>query len=72
MVRIGRDVWIIVAALSPESIHEFAATKNAALDDPEFVRTYQALDETIDWDPRDPRLHALATDAAAWDAQAQG
>ncbi|WP_431930019.1 MerR family transcriptional regulator [Nonomuraea jabiensis] len=68
MMRIERDVWIIVTTLSPESIPEFVATKNAALDDPEFVRIYQALDEAIDWDPRDPRLPALAADVAAWDA----
>ncbi|MEV0590374.1 hypothetical protein [Nonomuraea cavernae] len=40
MVRIERDIWIIIAAPSPESIHESVATKNAALDDPEFVRPH--------------------------------
>ncbi|MFI7131617.1 MerR family transcriptional regulator [Nonomuraea sp. NPDC050153] len=68
MMRIERDVWIIVTTLSPESIREFVATKNAALDDPEFVRIYRALDEAMDWDPRDPRLPALAADVTAWDA----
>ncbi|WP_214416162.1 MerR family transcriptional regulator [Sphaerisporangium fuscum] len=67
MIRVERDVWIIVAALSPESIPEFVAAKNAALDDPEFLRIYRALDEAIDWDPGDPRLPALAADVAAWD-----
>ncbi|MFI9550185.1 MerR family transcriptional regulator [Nonomuraea endophytica] len=68
MIRIERDVLIIIEALSPESIPAVVATKNAALDDPEFVRIYHALDEAIDWDPRDPRLPALAADVAAWAA----
>ncbi|MBB5081758.1 MerR family transcriptional regulator [Nonomuraea endophytica] len=68
MIRIERDVLIIIEALSPESIPAVVATKNAALDDPEFVRVYHALDEAIDWDPRDPRLPALAADVAAWAA----
>lgn len=68
MMRIERDVWIILATLSPEWIPDYVATKNAALDDPEFVRIYRALDEAIDWDPRDPRLPALAADVAAWNA----
>lgn len=68
LTRIERDVWIIIGALSPESIPESVATKNAALDDPDFVRIYQALDKAIDWDPRDPRLPALAADVAAWAA----
>jgi DNA-binding transcriptional MerR regulator len=69
MVRIERDVWIMVAALSPQSLPEWIAAKNAAFADPEFQRLYLACDKALDWDPDDPRLTDLAAAMAAWDAR---
>jgi DNA-binding transcriptional MerR regulator len=67
MVRIERDVWIMLVALSPRSVPGWVAEKNAALDDPEFRCVYLACDEALEWDPDDPRLTRLVTDIVAWD-----
>jgi DNA-binding transcriptional MerR regulator len=72
MVRIERDIWIMVAALSPQVVPEWVAEKNKALDDPDFRRLYMVCDESLTWDPSDPRLIALAADIAAWDARRSG
>lgn len=69
MLRIERDVWIMVVALSPHSVSDWVAVKNAALRDPQFRRLYLACDRALDWDPRDPRLIPLARDIAAWDSR---
>lgn len=69
MIRIERDVWIMLVALSPQSVPEWVADKNAALDDPEFRRLYLACDHALDWDPDDPRLTQLAEAIAAWDSR---
>ncbi|WP_127360643.1 hypothetical protein [Actinacidiphila soli] len=59
----------MVAALSPQSLPEWIAAKNAAFADPEFQRLYLACDKALDWDPDDPRLTDLAAAMAAWDAR---
>ncbi|MFD8543754.1 MerR family transcriptional regulator [Streptomyces sp. NPDC059649] len=71
MVRIERDSWIMLVALSPESVPEWVAGKHAALADPEFLRIYRACDQALDWDPDDPRVDRLAADIAAWAAGPQ-
>jgi DNA-binding transcriptional MerR regulator len=68
MIRLERDLWIMAAALSPEVIPDWVATKNQALDDPTFRRLYLACDHAMDWEPSDPRLVELADDIRAWDA----
>jgi DNA-binding transcriptional MerR regulator len=70
-VRIERDAWIIVAALSPELIPAWVTEKTAALADPEFRRLYLVCDEAFDWEPADPRLVKLAEDMVAWSSQRQ-
>ncbi len=67
-VQIERDGWILVAALSPEVIPEWAGVKRAALEDPEFRRIYLLGDQALDWDPSDPRLGELADAMAVWAA----
>jgi DNA-binding transcriptional MerR regulator len=66
IVRIERDAWILVAALSPELIPAWVEEKTAAMADPEFRRVYHAVDEALDWDPADPRIAELADAMAAW------
>jgi DNA-binding transcriptional MerR regulator len=66
MVKVERDAWIVVAALSPEQVPRWAEEKLAALADPEFRRLYLATDEARGWDPDDPRIAKLAGDMAAW------
>jgi DNA-binding transcriptional MerR regulator len=67
-VQLERDGWILVAALSPEVIPEWAGVKRAALDDPDFRRIYLLCDQALDWDPADPRVPDLADAMAAWAA----
>ncbi|MFI6739911.1 MerR family transcriptional regulator [Nonomuraea sp. NPDC050451] len=69
LILVERDSWIMVAALAPQSIPQWVATKNAALDDPEFVQLYLACDQAMDWAPNDPRLGELADAIVAWNAR---
>ncbi|WP_030663815.1 MerR family transcriptional regulator [Streptomyces rimosus] len=69
LIRIERDVWIMLVALSPRSVPQWVAEKNAALADPDFRALYRACDEALDRAPDDPRLVELATAIAAWDAR---
>jgi DNA-binding transcriptional MerR regulator len=70
-VQIERDGWILVVALSPELVGEWASVKRAALDDPEFRRIYLLGDRAYDWDPADPRLGELADAMAVWAASSR-
>jgi len=70
-VQIERDAWILVVAMSPEVIPEWAGAKRAALDDPEFRRIYVLGDQALDWDPADPRIAELADAMAAWAASSR-
>jgi DNA-binding transcriptional MerR regulator len=70
-VQIERDAWILAVALSPEVIPEWASTKRAALDDPEFRRIYLLGDQAWDWDPADPRVAELADAMADWAASSR-
>ncbi|GAA1937108.1 MerR family transcriptional regulator [Nocardioides marmoribigeumensis] len=60
MVDAERDAWILVAAQLPERMPFFMAMKNQQLDDPRVAELYVELDEIVEWDPEDPRLHAVA------------
>jgi DNA-binding transcriptional MerR regulator len=68
-VRLERDGWILMVALSPESVQRWAQEKAAALTDPEFRRLYLVCDEALGWDPADPRLSELARRLASWHAR---
>ncbi|MGO9079436.1 MAG: MerR family transcriptional regulator [Streptosporangiaceae bacterium] len=68
-VRMERDGWILLSALSPELAAGWAGQKKAALDDPDFQRLYLAFDQARDWDPADPRLEQLAARALDWVTQ---
>jgi len=68
-VQMERDGWILMVALSPESVPGWAQEKAAAMADPEFRHLYLACDEAFDWDPADPRLAELADEMVRWGAQ---
>jgi DNA-binding transcriptional MerR regulator len=68
LIQIERDIWIMAVALTPELVPEWVASKQQALDDPDFRRLYLAIDRAMPWDPRDPRLAELAEDIRAWEA----
>ncbi len=68
-VQMERDGWILLSALTPELVAEWAGRKRAALDDLAFRRLYLAFDQARDWDPGDPRLEQLAEAALDWAAR---
>lgn len=65
-VRVERDAWILLTALSPGSVPEWVRAKKEALAHPESQGIYLALDEAFDWTPSDPRLPRLADRVMAW------
>ncbi len=52
-------------ALDPHLVPQRIRDKNAAFDDPETTRLYLACDQSVDWDPDDPRLDRLIDDLDA-------
>ncbi|MFJ5802337.1 MerR family transcriptional regulator [Streptomyces decoyicus] len=66
-VRLERDAWILMQALDPHVMRQRIREKNAGLDDPETMRLYLACDQSVDWDPHDPRLDRLIDDLDAWE-----
>ncbi|MEU5952022.1 MerR family transcriptional regulator [Streptomyces sp. NPDC047525] len=66
-VLLERDSWILMQALDPHVMPQRVRDKNAGLDDPETVRLLLACDQSVDWDPHDPRLDRLIDDLDAWE-----
>lgn len=70
-VQLERDSWILMQALDPRAMPRRIRDKNAGFDDPETTRLYLACDQSIDWDPHDPRLDRLIDDLDAWEIKHQ-
>ncbi|MBF6338808.1 MerR family transcriptional regulator [Nocardia abscessus] len=68
-VRLERDSWILMQALDPRAMPQRIREKNAGFDDPETTRLYLACDQSVDWDPHDPRLDQLIDDLDAWEIE---
>ncbi|MEV5240099.1 MerR family transcriptional regulator [Streptomyces cinnamoneus] len=66
-IRLERDAWILMKALDPGAMPQRIREKNAGFDDPETTRLYLACDQSVDWDPQDPRLDRLIDDLDAWE-----
>jgi DNA-binding transcriptional MerR regulator len=66
-VRLERDSWILMQALDPHVMPQRIRDKNAGFDDPETTRLYLACDQSVDWDPHDPRVDRLIDDMDAWE-----
>ncbi|MFI6533314.1 MerR family transcriptional regulator [Nonomuraea sp. NPDC050547] len=66
LVRVERDVWIMLTAQTPQAVPEWVAVKSAALDDPAFVELYRTISHALDWPPTDPRLPGLAEQITTW------
>ncbi|MFF2812656.1 MerR family transcriptional regulator [Streptomyces sp. NPDC058000] len=71
-VRLERDSWILMQALDPHAMPQRIREKNAGFDDPETTRLYLACDQSVDWDPDDPRLDRLIDDLDAWEITHEG
>lgn len=65
-LRMERDGWILMQAISPKEAAIWFAEKRDAIDDPEFRAIYLETDAAFDWSPDDPRLSPLADRAARW------
>ena len=68
-VLLERDSWILMQALDPHVMPQRIRDKNAGFDDPETTRLYLACDQSVDWDPHDPRLDRLIDDLDAWEVE---
>ncbi|TDC30507.1 MerR family transcriptional regulator [Micromonospora sp. KC213] len=66
-IRAERDSWILMQALDSHVMPQRIRDKNASFDDPETMRLYLACDQSVDWDPHDPRLDRLIDDMDAWE-----
>ncbi|MQS17164.1 MerR family transcriptional regulator [Streptomyces kaniharaensis] len=66
-VRLERDTWILLQALDPEAMQQGIKEKNASFDDAETVRLFLVCDQSMDWDPHDPRVDRLIEDLDAWE-----
>ncbi|UWZ59589.1 MerR family transcriptional regulator [Dactylosporangium aurantiacum] len=71
-VRLERDLWVLLHAVSPGSADGWVTDKLDALDDPEFQAIYLAYDAAFDLPPDDPGLPALAARARRWYATRSG
>lgn len=60
VVRVERDIWILVAAQLPEQMATFMALKRAQFEMPAFFGIYRDLVSTLDWEPDDRWVTALA------------
>ncbi|WP_280261403.1 MerR family transcriptional regulator [Nocardia abscessus] len=68
-IRLERDSWILMQALDPRAMPRRIREENAGFDDPETTRLYLACDQSVDWDPHDPRLDQLIDDLDAWEIE---
>lgn len=60
VIRLERDLWILVAAQLPEQMPTVMAIKRAQFDIPAFFSIYSDLVSTLDSEPEDPWVAALA------------
>ncbi|MEV5575968.1 MerR family transcriptional regulator [Spirillospora sp. NPDC052269] len=71
-VRLERDWSILMQASDPDAVSQWIRDKNAGFDDPEKMRLYLACDQSVDWDPHDPRVDRLINDLEAWEVAHEG
>ncbi|MGW0521792.1 MerR family transcriptional regulator [Crossiella sp. NPDC003009] len=68
-LRLERDTWILLRALDPEALPKWAADKKASFEDPETVRLFLRCDESLGWEPDDPRVEEFIEELYAWEVQ---
>ncbi|GAA3035256.1 MerR family transcriptional regulator [Streptomyces lactacystinicus] len=67
-VLLERDTWILHQALDPEAMRRGIREKNASFGDAETMRLFLLCDQSLDWEPDDPRVDRLIDDLDAWEA----
>jgi DNA-binding transcriptional MerR regulator len=65
-LRMERDGWILMQAVSPAQAAGWLAEKLDAISDPEFLAIYLDFDAAFGWSPDDPRLDPLAERSRRW------
>ncbi len=70
-IQLGRDLWILVQAISGKDAATLIDDKREAIQDPEFISIYLEIDAAFDWSPGDPRLNGLADRWKRWFAKRQ-
>ncbi|QUH04358.1 MerR family transcriptional regulator [Saccharopolyspora erythraea] len=68
-VLLERDTWILMQALDPDAMEQGIRDKTASFDDPETVRLYLLCDQSVDWDPDDPRVDQLIEELDRWELE---
>lgn len=71
-VQLERDWSILLQASDPDAVPQWIREKNAGFDDPEKMRLYLACDQSVDWDPHDPRVDRLIDDLESWEIEHEG
>jgi DNA-binding transcriptional MerR regulator len=59
-IEMERDGWIMVAAQVPQQIDAIIANKHKELDDPDMLKLYRLISESVDWSADEPRLVEIA------------
>jgi DNA-binding transcriptional MerR regulator len=71
-VQLERDTWILMQALDPRAMPPWIQDRNARFDDPAKTRQYLLCDQSVDWDPHDPRVDRLIDELDAWQREQEG
>ncbi|NNG21256.1 MerR family transcriptional regulator [Naumannella sp. ID2617S] len=64
-LEIEREAWILMQAVFPEGIAEWAEWQLTALDDPDAEQLYRMMTEARHWAPDDPRIEGIVDEAVA-------
>ncbi|MES4904246.1 MULTISPECIES: MerR family transcriptional regulator [unclassified Streptomyces] len=59
-IEMERDAWIMIASQVPHLIDSVIAAKHEQLDDPDMVKLYSLINETLDRPADDPRIIEIA------------
>jgi DNA-binding transcriptional MerR regulator len=59
-IEMERDGWIMVAAQVPQQIEAIIAKKHIELDDPDMLKLYRLISESVDWSADEPRVVEIA------------
>lgn len=71
-VQLERETWILMRALDPRAMPQWIRDRNARFADPAMTRQYLLCDQSVDWDPYDPRVDRLIDELDAWQIEQEG
>lgn len=59
-IEMERDGWIMVAAQAPQQIDAIIDNKHKELDDPDMLKLYRLISESVNWSADEPRVVEIA------------